>query len=137
MGTEVHANGLPFSFVLDTSALLAMMQDAPGGSLVGVKLHHSAISALNLSEVLDFCFAHGFKIETMVDDLRALGLEIHPFSAEDASIVAQLTAKNSRAELSLSARACLALARRLGIPALTADNSWKNLDLGIEIRLLR
>lgn len=135
MGTEDHSDGL-VSFVLATSALLAMMQDAPGGSLVGVKLHHSAISALNLSEVLDYCHSQDIQIEGMVDDLLALGLEIHPFSTEDAATVATLTSKLLRPELSLADRACLVLARRLGIPALTADRSWKNLDLGIQIRVL-
>jgi len=137
MGTEDHSDGLLVSFVLDTSALLAMMQDAPGGSLVGVKLQHSAISALNLSEVLDYCHGHDIQIGGMVGDLRALGLEIHPFSAEDASAVAEITSQLGQPDLSLADRACLALARRLNIPALTADRSWKNLDLGIAVRLLR
>ena len=137
MGTEDRSDGLRLSFVLDTSALLAMMQDAPGGSLVGVKLHHSAISALNLSEVLDYCNQHEIPIEGMVKDLCALGLKIHPFSAEDATAVAKITSKLGPPILSLGDRACLVLASQLGIPALTADRSWKDLDLGIEIRLLR
>lgn len=137
MGTEDQSAGPLVSFVLDTSALLAMMQDAPGGSLVGVKIHHSAISALNLSEVLDYCHGHQIPIEGMVDDLRALGLQIHSFSAEDAAIVAAITSRLGPSNLSLADRSCLALAQRLRIPALTADRSWKDLDLDVEIRVLR
>ncbi len=36
-----------------------------------------------------------------------------------------------------AARACLALARRLGLPALTADRRWFRLEAGVDIRLIR
>jgi ribonuclease VapC len=39
--------------------------------------------------------------------------------------------------LSLADRACLALARRLDIPVITADREWAGLDLDITIRLIR
>ncbi|HVL71907.1 MAG TPA: hypothetical protein VM434_08485 [Beijerinckiaceae bacterium] len=39
--------------------------------------------------------------------------------------------------LSLGDRACLALALREKLPAVTADRRWTERDLGLEIRLLR
>ena len=137
MTSDERSDGLKSTrFVLDTSALLAMMQDAPGGSLVGVKLHHSAISTLNLSEVLDYCNEHDLPTDTMVQDLRALGLEIHPFTEDDAHFVTELATRIER-QLSLPDRACVALAHRLDLPALSADRSWKQLALGVEVRVLR
>jgi PIN domain nuclease of toxin-antitoxin system len=137
MNSDERSDGLMITrFVLDTSALLAMMQDAPGGSLVGVKLHNSAISTLNLTEVLDYCNEHDLPTTSMVKDLRALGLEIHPFTEEDAHHVADLGTRLER-QLSVADRACVALAHRLSLPALSADRSWKQLDLGIEVRVLR
>jgi len=38
---------------------------------------------------------------------------------------------------SLGDRVCLALARRRGLPVLTTDKPWADLDLGIEVRLIR
>lgn len=39
--------------------------------------------------------------------------------------------------LSLGDRACLALAAELGIPALTADQTWAGLDIGVKVELIR
>lgn len=124
-------------FAIDSSALLAMMQDAPGGSLVGVKLHHSAISALNLSQVLEYCCEHGIEAEGMVENLVALGLRIEPFGLDDARKVAEITRENPGSSLGLGDLACLALAARLEVPALTADRSWLEVEIGVEIRVLR
>lgn len=39
--------------------------------------------------------------------------------------------------LSLADRACMALAVTLGLPLLTADRSWVEVDLPVEIRVIR
>ena len=124
-------------FAIDSSALLAMMEDAPGGSLVGVKLHHSAISAINLSQVLEYCCEHGIEAEGMVENLVALGLRIEPFGLEDARKVAEITRENPESSLGLGDLACLALAARLEVPALTADRTWLEVETGVEVRVLR
>jgi ribonuclease VapC len=41
------------------------------------------------------------------------------------------------AGLSLADRACLAVARRLGTSALTADHAWRGLALDIDIHPIR
>lgn len=41
------------------------------------------------------------------------------------------------AGLSLADRICITLARRLALPVLTADHSWLDLDLGVDVRLIR
>jgi PIN domain nuclease of toxin-antitoxin system len=39
--------------------------------------------------------------------------------------------------LSLADRACLALGQQLNLPVITADRVWKELDLEVEVRLVR
>lgn len=44
---------------------------------------------------------------------------------------------HSIAGLSLGDRSCLALGRRLGTPALTADQPWQGIDPPVEVRSIR
>lgn len=124
-------------FALDGSALLAMMDHTPGGSVVGAKLHHSAISSLNLAEVLDISRSQGLAVEGMTENLQSLGLCIEPFLPEDALFVSQIADAGRSHALSIIDRACLALAHRLAVPVLTTHLSWSSLSLDIEIQVLR
>lgn len=66
------------------------------------------------------------------------GIEIRPFSVDTAESAALLWAQTRSLGLSLGDRACLALARELGLVALTADRRWSEVDIeGIRVELLR
>ena len=69
--------------------------------------------------------------------LATTTIEIVPFIAADARLVAELLPLTQARGLSLGDRACLALARRRGIPALSADRSWAELPLDIDIKLIQ
>lgn len=74
----------------------------------------------------------------MREDLEALGLTIQPFVAEDAEASAMLWRYTKEHGLSLADRACLALASRLSVPALTADRTWAGLDIEpVSVRVIR
>ncbi len=124
-------------FALDTSAVLAMLQNAPGGSLVGIQLHQAVVSTVNWSEVVEYSRAHKVDIDGLREDLEKIGMRILPFTIEDADQAADFWDASRRIRLSLADRACLALAARLKIPAMTADRSWQQLSVGVEIHLLR
>ena len=124
-------------FALDTSALITMMRDAPGGSVVGVQIRQAAVSAVNWTEVVDDCRAHGIDPDKLRRDLESIGLAILPFTSEDARQAANFWDPSRKIRLSLSDRACLALASRLEVPVMTANRAWKHLSVGVEVRLLR
>ncbi len=69
--------------------------------------------------------------------IDTLNLVIVPFDAELAYLTGLLRTATRAAGLSLGDRACLALAQRLSAPVLTADQAWKGLDVGVEIRHIR
>lgn len=66
---------------------------------------------------------------------RALSVE--PLTAADCIEVARLRLLTKRQGLSLGDRACLVLATRLGVPALTADRAWGDADVHADIQIVR
>lgn len=124
------------AYVLDASALLAMVHGERGGDAVAALLPASVVSSVNWSEVLQKAAAHGVSTEGMADDLRVLGLEISAFEADEAEEAARLWTRGAQ-HLSLGDRACLATALRRRLPALTADRGWAELSLDVEVRSIR
>ena len=71
--------------------------------------------------------------------LESLNFEIEDFIGDDAYTAGLLKPITDANDLSSADRACIALARRLGLPVLTADQPWIELRLGgnPEIVLIR
>jgi ribonuclease VapC len=98
----------------------------------------SVISSVNWAEVTQKVIAQGsLEPGDVRRDLESVGLQILPFTADDAELAAFLWSTTRAAGLSFGDRACLSLAHKLGLPALTADRAWSGLDLDIEVRLIR
>lgn len=123
--------------VLDASALLAYLFSEPGDQLVTDRIAGARISSVNWSEVLERSIARGIAIDDLGEELGTLSLMIAPFDHELAATTAHLREPTKSFGLGLADRACLALASEQRLPVLTADRSWAELDLGIEIELIR
>ncbi|MGH2954346.1 MAG: type II toxin-antitoxin system VapC family toxin [Solirubrobacterales bacterium] len=129
--------------VLDASALIALLHGEDGGEAVAEAIATgAAISVVNLAEVLSKLAEAGKDPAEARGQLRdAAGntdaLAIEPLSENDCVEVPRLRPKTRELGLSLADRACLALAMRLGVPALTADRTWAEADVDVEIRLIR
>jgi ribonuclease VapC len=93
------------------------------------------MSGVNWSEVIQKTLARGGNVVFVRQGVEALGISLIPFTSEDAEQAAQLWLQAKH--LSLGDRACLALALRLGVPALTADKIWEKLTVGVEVKLIR
>lgn len=122
---------------IDASALLALLFGEPGAETVAnVIAGGAAASAVNLSETATVLVRHQRDPAKILAPLREQ-LAVEPFTDADALTAASLYPKTASRGLSLGDRACLALAQRLGCRALTADRVWTDLDLGIEVQLIR
>ena len=123
--------------VLDASAVLAVTFAEAGAEAVAPELPNAMLSAVNLSEVYGRIIRRGGDIEPIPDFLERYDIEVVPFDEELAEITAKLIPATRSHGLSLGDRACLALALQRGLPVMTADRAWRDLDLGVEIRLIR
>lgn len=126
-------------WVLDASALLALLNNEPGGNLVADAINQMTImSAVNLSEVVAKLHEAGIPAQEIHEILDPLGIEIIDFNLELAYRTGMLRLATKKAGLSLGDRACLALAEQFNkVPLLTADRSWKELQLPVNIQLIR
>jgi ribonuclease VapC len=126
------------AYVLDASALLAWLNEEAGAEKVEPLLEKSAISTVNLSETLQKSLARGVDVTGLKEDLAALGLTVVDFTPTDAEMAAGLWTHTRHLGLSLGDRCCLATARRLDIPAVTADRDWAQLEqTGLDVHTIR
>lgn len=122
--------------VVDASAVLAYLNREQGKEMAAAYLEGAVISAVNLAEVIAK-LTEAFTPDEIREGLNALDMTVMPFDAEQANATGLLRPTTKLLGLSLGDRACLALAQRLDVPALTADGAWKGVDVGVEIRHIR
>jgi ribonuclease VapC len=123
--------------VLDASALMAVLREEPGGAAVEAVLDSAAISAVNLSEVQAKLVERGTPADLAWEWLVDLELDVVSFDTAQAKVAADLRSLTRVRGLSFADCACLAVARTLVLPAMTADRAWADLALDIEVRPIR
>ena len=123
--------------ILDASSLVAFLHDEPGSDAVVDAIAETAtVSIVNWAETLSKIAYDGVDPPQVATPLRET-LILEPLTETDCIEIARLRPLTKAHGLSLADRACLALAKRLGLPILTADRDWADLDLGITIHLIR
>jgi ribonuclease VapC len=122
--------------VLDASALLALLNREPGAERVRSVLTEAIVSTFNCAEV--YSKLSQWKVPpASFDDIISVVPTVISFDITLARRVGELQAATRHLGLSLGDRACLALAEREGLPALTAERRWAQLDLGVAVELIR
>jgi PIN domain nuclease of toxin-antitoxin system len=122
--------------VLDASAVLALILDESGAANVAARLGGSRLSTVNFAEVAQR-LADRWPDAQVGAVLSALPCEVIDFDRATAMRTGLMRRSTKAHGLSLGDRACLALAERLEAPVLTADRAWAELDLGVEVVLIR
>ena len=124
------------SVVVDSSALLAVVQRERGAEAVESVEGDLIVSPVILAETLSIAAERGFDVAAVEQDLMNMGLKIYNVVDEDVRRVVEMHGL-AKLNISLADRFCLALAQRLGLPTLTGDRAWARLELPIEVRLFR
>jgi len=127
------------SCVIDTSAVFIDLQNEVGAAEARKWLRDAAISSVNLHEIVAKAIDKGASPDQAKELIEKMRLTVHAHDAEDAVESGLLRTATKGKGLSLGDRACLALAKKLNLPAVTADRAWAELadDLGVEIVLVR
>lgn len=126
------------SVVLDASAILSVVNGEPGcDKLTPALLYNAVASTVNLAEAQTKLVSRGWDPEVAWNDVTGFISEGMVFDEEHARVAGDLVSRTHSLGLSLGDRACLSLALTLNAPVYTADRSWKNLNLGIRIHIIR
>lgn len=123
--------------VVDASAVLAVLQDEVGAARAASHLATGLLSTVNVIEIVSRLIDAGAPPGVARRVVGGLQLGIVPLDAAMALEAGVLRATTRARGLSLGDRACIATARVLGLPVLTADRAWAELDLGVEVVLIR
>ena len=128
-------------YVMDASALLALMQGERGGDVVNdlIVEHECVASSVNIVEVGTRLVDKGLAPVHLARTLKELDVQTIDFDLEQALLSASLRVTTRLAGLSLGDRACLALAQLMKGTAVTADSAWSDIAeaVGVEVLMIR
>ena len=77
--------GRSAAFVLDASAVLALLQEEPGAEFVEAKIGASAISAVNWSEVIHKSLSRHLDVSGLKEDLEFIAGRIRDFARKNGA----------------------------------------------------
>ena len=125
--------------VIDTSAVFADLNEETGAEEARRWLRDAAISAINLQEIVSKAVGKGVPVEGISELIAALRLDVQPLDQNLALAAGLMRDATKRVGLSHGDRACLALAKKLDLPAVTADRAWAEIAeaIGVEVVLIR
>ena len=125
-------------YVMDSTALIAVVYQEPGYERVVEILDKSAISAVNLAEIINKLILRGSPAEAVRHALLKLELTVEDWTDDLAYRSAEFTPFTKSHGLSLGDRACLTLAKQLHATAVTSDRTWRRMpSLGVPIMIFR
>ena len=125
-------------YVMDASALLALMQGERGGNVVNdlITEHECVASIVNIVEVGTGLVDKGLAPVHLARTLKELDVQTIDFDLEQALVCASLRVTTRQAGLSLGDRACLALAQLMKGTAVTSDSAWVDVADAADVKVL-
>jgi PIN domain nuclease of toxin-antitoxin system len=124
--------------VLDSSALLALIQNEPGAEIIKPLLNVTVMSTINVAESLTVLQRTNIPTQEALSLINDIVNMIVPFDLEQARHVAELQSHLQHKGLSLGDRACIALGVKLQASIYTADKAWSELKVtSADIKLIR
>jgi PIN domain nuclease of toxin-antitoxin system len=130
-------SGKMASAVLDSSAVLAVLNAEAGADRVIAGLEDALVSTVNYAEIVAKLVERGSSDAEAQEALRTVVFTTVDFDTPLAQRTGAMRLATIKRGLPLGDRACLSLAEREGVPAITADRSWVGAISGVQVRLIR
>lgn len=126
-------------FVLDASAVVALLRDEPGAEVVRGALKQAHVGVINLGEVAQCLFRDGWSRAEIEETIDALHIRVRAVRVDLVMTAAEIREIGRKRGLSQADCLCLALAKREEAIVLTGDRVWLEVAeaLGVEVRLIR
>ncbi|MBI3419630.1 MAG: type II toxin-antitoxin system VapC family toxin [Proteobacteria bacterium] len=127
-----------YAYVLDSSAILAVIYEEPGAAFVSSLLERCAVSSVNVCESMTRLLLDGVDLFSARKRIDKIVQATIPFDLSLALDAAKLSRTTSCFGLSLGDRACLATAMQRHATAITSDKAWAKLDIpSLKVKLIR
>ena len=126
-----------YSYILDTSALLAALLNEPGSEQVLALIDNSAISSVNLLETFGKLVQKGTPAAEAREAIESLALPTISWVEQDVWESVDTLPLAWEHGISLGDRVCLVTARMHDAVAVTADRKWVKLVPGVKTLLIR
>ena len=125
--------------VLDASALVALLRGESGAPIVAENVRGAAVSAVNFGEAAQRQYKAGTSRQEFEDVIAPLNLNIVSVDRAMALDAADIREIARAKGLSQADCICLALAKHMGVIAMTADQKWLEIadTVGVEVRVVR
>jgi ribonuclease VapC len=121
--------------LLDTSALIALLKKEPGYQKVDDVLAHSAISSVNLCELVSILAKNSIPENEIDEIINDIVPEIIPFCENVGIKAGKLSKFTTEYGLSLGDRACIATAEYYNMNVYTADKVWAKLEKNVSTKI--
>ena len=115
--------------ILDSSALLALIKNEEGSSVVEELLGSIVMSSVNVSEAASILLDSAMRVEQVIKAIEPFVDSIVAFDFEYSILCADLKKSTKNLGLSIGDRACISLGIKLGLAIYTADRIWAELKL--------
>jgi len=126
-------------YLLDASAVLALIANEPGADRVQPLMARAAITGINMAEVVKKLREKGVpkrEVEAVVSDLQ-IPIEPGPGNLRESIEVGDVAAMGRAFGLSMGDAVCLAVASWSGRIPVTAERRWKEAVPEAEILTIR
>ena len=127
---------MPIKYLLDASALLALLRVERGADVVEGLFQECAINSANLTEVFTKLIQLGWTPDSVREHVAQLKIPVLPVTQAEADASANLAPLAWQKGISLGDRLCLATCHTHNLIALTTESRWPD-DAGVSIQRIR